>query len=351
MIRTRIRTIFYYSNFYIIITGSVLLAFLCNQGCRDDSKRKSALSTKKESLVGKPAVQTPKTKRPESNLPPPSDEVIVKLIDPGKKPLKNVRYRFRAGNSETAHVTISEEITIITNGKKNPKRVSPPVSFDMTASVDTAPKSEPSKLKVVFGHSSISNASPKAPSSLIAELLKAIDGIAGIQTVTDKGAVESTNIELPDGVNPALRNLWHGTQYISQNLVRFPEEPIGVGAQWEVTQDIDLTTSTRQTTKYELVTLNRRGGVVKAEIDQVGRPGLVREMSNKDIENYLDAFRATGKAQLQFNFGSGISVGEVTTTAAATYTAESDTADNTTEYRTVQTVETNRATSGEKTKK
>jgi hypothetical protein len=342
----RTQNIFYYSTFYLLGMSLILLALLCNQGCRESSNEQSASSAKKRALVGKPAKYKPKPVRPKSNLPPPSDEVVIKVIDPGKKPLKKVRYKFRSSSRDTAQVTISEKISVNANGRQLPERASPPVSFELTASVKSAPKSGASKLKLVFGRPSIPNASPNAPSTIVANMLSALDGVPGIQTVTNKGAVESTDIEIPDGVDPAVRKLWQGAQRIAQNLIRFPEEPIGVGARWEVTQDVELATSARQTTKYELVALGRRGGTVQAEINQVGRPGLVPEMSNKNIENYLDAFKATGKARLEFKFNSGVSIGGVTTTTDATYTSESDTEDNTTEYHTVQTVEIKTATSG-----
>ncbi len=347
----RIKNIFYYSTFYLVGIGLALLTLLCNQGCRDCSNEQSAASAKKQALVGKPAPYRPKPVRPKSDLPPPSDEVVVKVIDAGKKPQKKIRYRFRAGSRNKAQVTISEKISVNANGKQLPPRVSPPVSFELTASVDSAPKSSASKLKLVFGRPSISNVPPNGPSTIVAQMLSTLDGVPGIQTVTNVGAVESTDIVIPEGDKPGVRKLWQGTQRIAQNLIRFPEEPIGVGAQWEVIQDVELATSARQTAKYKLVTLDRRGGTVQAEVNQIGRPGLVPEMSNKNIENYLDAFKSTGVARLDFKFNSGISIGKVTTTTNATYTSESDTEDKTTEYHTVQTVEIKRAIPDKKPKK
>lgn len=351
MISTYFRKNRYYSALYAITAGSILLVLLGNQGCRTDSSKQSASSTDKKALVGRPATDKPKTVRPTSNLPPPSKKVVVRLIEPGKKPLKKARYKFEAGNRNATRVTVNEKLSVNANGKKRPKTVSPPVNFELTASVDEAPKRGVAKLKLVFGRSSISNASPKAHSKIIADMLGTLDGVPGIQSVADNGTVESTNIEFPESASSGVRKLWQGTQRIAQNLVRFPEEEIGVGAQWEVIQDVELATSTRQTTKYELVALDRRGGIVKAEISQIGRPGLVPEMSNDDIETYLDVYKATGKGRLEFKFNSGVSIGKVTTTADAMYTSESDTEDNTTEYHTIQTVEIDPITPGKKSKK
>jgi len=353
MTSMRLRNTHHYSVFYFIVASSILLVPLGNQGCRDDSNRQGASSTEKKALVGRPASVKvkPKPLRPKSNLPPPSNEVVVNLIDPGKKPLRNASYKFNAGSQDTIQVTVSEQLSVNANGKKRPKTESPPVSFELTASVDKAPKSGVAKLKLVFGRSSIANVSPKAHSKLIADMLSTLDGVPGIQTVNGKGAVESTDIEFPDYAGAGVHKLWHGTLRIAQNLIRFPEEDIGVGARWEVIQDVDLAASTRQTTKYELVALNREGGIVTAEINQVGRPGLVPEMSNDDIETYLDVYKANGKARFEFKFNSGVSVGEVTTTVDAVYTSETDLADNTTEYHTVQSVEIEPLTPRKKVKK
>ena len=177
-------------------------------------------------------------------------------------------------------------------------------------------------------------------------MFKKLDGVPGIQTVTNRGIVNATALRLLNHNKPELRNFWLGTQRAVQNLITFPEEAVGVGAKWEVIQDINLTTSTRQTVKYELVAVNRRGGTVQTEIIQEGRPSFVPGMSNNRVETYLDSLKAKGGARLDFEFDQGISFGRSTMTTVVMYTAESDTEDNITEYRTVQKVTTTQLIKG-----
>ncbi|MBN1655913.1 MAG: hypothetical protein JXA30_19255 [Deltaproteobacteria bacterium] len=341
----------YFSASSIIKATLIVFCFSGNPGCRGNEAEPVNLKADKKPLVRKPVAHLRRPTRVQSDLPPPSDDVVIKLIDPGKKPLRKLRYAFRAGIREAAKVAISETMSVKTNGKELPETVSPPVGFEIITSVESAKKDQPAKLTLIFGKTSIPNGTTNAQSTLVAEMLKSLEGVPGIQTLTDQGIVKESEIQMPNGANAAVRNLWQGTQRIAQNLIQFPVEPVGVGARWEVTQDISLITSARQITKYELLALVRGGGTVRAEIVQTGRPGLVPEMSNDDIENYLDSFKATGEAELDFKLNCGISFGKVTMTTVASYTSESDTEDNITEYHTVQSVETKRATVPNKGKK
>jgi hypothetical protein len=323
----------------------VSLALLVGTSCSKEPEKQTAIAAEKKEVAKKPATKLQRPARVESTLPPPTDQQTINLINPGKEPYKKLQYAFKAGDKETVRITATETTTN-TNSKDTPEPVATPVNYELKANVESVDKTQGvSKWRLTFNNSSKATDSTKTPGAFIGEVLKVIYDIPGIQSISDQGLIAETDIQVPNNANPSLRNVWQGTQRISQNLIPFPNEPVGVGARWEVTQDIRAVTSARQITKYELVDLNSRGGTVKAEITQIGRPGIVPELSNNDVEYYLDVWNARGEASFEFRFNSVVAAGQLTITTDATYTSESDYTDTVTKYHTVQSIESVRATS------
>jgi hypothetical protein len=324
----------------------VSFCFLAGTSCSKNPEPQTDIAAQKEQVAQKPATRPPKPARAESNLPPPTDQKTVNLIDPGTKPYKKIQYAFKAGYKETVQVTATETTSTKSGRKETPAPETAPVNYELKTNVESVDNKEGiSKWQLIFDKSSTANDPTKTTTTFIGEMLKALYGIPGIQSITDQGLIQETDIKVPEKSPRPLRNAWQRTQRISQNLIPFPNEPIGIGARWELIEDIRAVGSTRQTTKYELVALDKRGGTVKAEITQVGRPGIVPEMSNRDVEYYLDSWNAHGEARFEFRFNSIVASGQLTITTDSTYTSESDYSDSVTNFHTVQTVETVRASS------
>ncbi len=70
-------------------------------------------------------------------------------------------------------------------------------------------------------------------------MIASIEGLKGSATVTSRGFAKESDIEVPANINPQIGTM---IESMKDSMGRvsspLPEEPIGVGAKWTVTQDI-----------------------------------------------------------------------------------------------------------------
>jgi hypothetical protein len=241
--------------------------------CRDAEPRADATAS------ATPASVVPRELSP---TPPPT----IELLDPGAEPRSRLRMHPAAGTEAKLDVALSLTMTVRSGGTEAPPLAMPTVIVRGRVIVDSATDTE---LRVRHLADAIEiEESADVPAALKGELQKTVEGLAEYRAslrVDPRGFVRGGVVDVPSGASgPAAQILAQLGQAYGQALVAAPEEPVGEGARWTETRDVDQSgMKLRQTTTWELKArtpdvIEAHGDVVQtlraAELDGGPMPGV-----------------------------------------------------------------------------
>ena len=210
--------------------------------------------------------------------------VEVELVEQGAAPQEVIRFRPDKGSSGTVVMDMKIEQSMEVGGNQLPAAKLPGQRFtiaynvsDVSPSGDIEFEYEYTKVEIVDDPD---NPSPIA--AQIGQMSKPLEGAKGTAVVTSRGLTKSADLEVPPGVSPQLRALLDGMKQSMERLcLPMPEEPIGVGGKWTVSQDIAANgVSLQQTSTCELAGTDDDRYTIdiditqKANEQQINAPGL-----------------------------------------------------------------------------
>jgi hypothetical protein len=212
------------------------------------------------------------TAGPDAAGAPPS----VVLLAAGKKPRAPLRYSLPSSFRKKMGMTITIGMDMLVAGQ-NVNMHLPPMRIEMALSVigKVGPREARCKFEVTGadlrpgGDKIFDSTRPQ----LLASLKKMV-GTSGTLVMDDRGVVRDVKLSLPPDIEPQARQAMESTsQAMSQFSSPLPEEPVGVGARWQVNQSIDANgLKLKQKAVFELVSFKGKKGVVKATISQTADP-------------------------------------------------------------------------------
>lgn len=219
--------------------------------------------------VAQPTVTPPAqpTATPEQPVAAPmtGEPAAVTLVDAGAEPREPLRLKLTAGQTQTMVMTMRMAMEMQLGPSKIPRISSPPMQMTMALSVkEITPEGD---IRSDFSLDKIEVLDDKAaPPEMVTQmraLLGTMQKLSGTSTVTPRGIVKAADFTLPPDLNPMLRQSMDGMrQQVHQLSVPFPEEALGVGAKWTVTQNLEQNgMKLKQVVAWELK--ERSGTVVK----------------------------------------------------------------------------------------
>lgn len=208
----------------------------------------------------------------------------VTLIEPGAEPREPLRLKLAAGQAQTMTMTMRMGMEMSMGPNKMPKTSIPPMQMTMSLSVkEITPEGD---IKSEFSLDKIDVLPDPSAMPQVVDQLKAMLGtmqkISGSSTITPRGIVKSADFQLPADLNPQIRQTMDGMrQQVNQMSVPFPEEALGIGAKWTVTQNLEQQgMKLQQVATWELKERNgtvvklASGIVQKADPQNVNAPGM-----------------------------------------------------------------------------
>lgn len=283
-------------------------------GCDSDSSKPPAKPT--------PAVQaTPPAPAAQATPPAPAptqpaapavtmtgEGSVVALLDPGVEPRAPLRLKLAAGQQQAMVMTMRMAMAMDIAGTKAPKTTIPPM--EMTMNLRVTEITGEGDIVSTFSLDSIEVLSdPAAPAEVVNQLrsmLGTMTKMSGTSTITPRGIVKAADFNIPADVNPQLKQTMDSMrQQINQLAVPFPEEALGVGARWTVTQHLEQQgMKLQQVATWELK--GREGDVVKlastivqnAEPQAIAAPGMPPGTSVN-----LDRLSSTGSGTTELDLG------------------------------------------------
>jgi hypothetical protein len=233
------------------------------------------------------------TRAGEETPAAPKKLPVVKLLAEGKDPKFPLRYKPAKGSREEMIMTIGTKMSMSVNGVELPSQKLPGQKLVAALKVLEVTKEGDIHQQVVFDKVELTDTQdvPEPLLEMLGETLKGIAGMKGSAVVTDRGITKTAEIAAGKDASPLMLQT---IDNLSRSLESFaspvPEEAVGTGARWEVTQETELNgVRLRQKATYELVlitgTLRRLRFEVKQEADEqeIQPPGVPAKMRLKGL--------------------------------------------------------------------
>ena len=241
----------------------------------------------------------------QESLAPPADTsgVTVELIEAGAAPRAALRFRPTKGLTGTVVMEMNMEQTTAVGGNRFPAARLPGQRYtiqysitDVASSGDIQFEYEYTDIKVIDDPD---NPSPIA--AQVEQMTAPLKGATGSATVTSRGFTKSADLEVPPDVAPQMRALLEGMKQSMERLsLPMPEEEIGLGGKWKVTQDLVANgVQLQQTSTCELTGADNDQYSVNIQLlqqankQQVNAPGVP-----PGAEVMLESLKSTGKGRL-----------------------------------------------------
>lgn len=216
-------------------------------------------------LLAPPTVAAPIPTPPKQPAVFAGEGPEIQVLSTGAEPREPLRLALSAGQAQAMVMTMRMSLGMELGGKKLPKTVVPPMQMTMNLTVkDITPEGD---IRSEFVLTAIDvlpdpNALPAAAEQIKA-LLGNMRNISGTSTLTTRGIVKAADFNIPGDINPQIQQTIDSMrQQVNQLAVPFPEEALGVGARWTVTQHLDQQgMKLQQVATWEL--LERTGTAVK----------------------------------------------------------------------------------------
>ncbi|MGI9614482.1 MAG: hypothetical protein ACR2QO_16345 [Acidimicrobiales bacterium] len=191
----------------------------------------------------------------------PLDAAEVMVLDQGMEPRAELRLQIEPGQSEIMVVTQEQEISQTIGGQSGPDIGAIGMVIEQQLTSSDAGADLLTFTSLVTSATVAEDTNPL----IAAELQTALDGMVGVTTrsvVDTRGRVLKTELDGLQSIDPVIADTMEQLTTNSQFAHPLPEEPVGAGAKWQVTQVLDLNgLEVEQVTSYEILAME--GSVVE----------------------------------------------------------------------------------------
>jgi hypothetical protein len=221
---------------------------------------------------------TPSASKPKTNLEAPAAAAKggVKLLEPGAEPRNVLRYHPKVGDKQTAIMTMKIKLDMQMppakpGGAPMTMPTIPTMNMPMDMTVQSVAANGDITFESIIGEIGMAEEPGTAPEVMQAmkTQMAAMKGTTVSTVMSNRGISKKVDIKLPGNVDPQARQMMDQMKERTGNLtVPFPEEPVGVGAKWEMKKTNKVQTmSVDQTGTYELVSVEGDRVIAKLSVD------------------------------------------------------------------------------------
>jgi Family of unknown function (DUF6263) len=246
----------------------------------------------------------------------PDCEPVVKLIDAGASPKSKLRMTPTMGSKQTSIMTMKIDQAMVMGGQKLPPTPTPAMQFTMEVAVtDVATNGD---IAFEFSYPKVGLVEDENVQAAVKEamksMLKSMEGMSGSAVVSNRGFTKEADMKLPPKVNAQIKAMIDGMkESLSRVSAPLPEEPIGVGGKWSVTQLISA--NGMKLSQTSIHTLNKVDGAkydISVEMTQTAEPQDVKTPGlPAGATVTLESMESTGKGTMILDVTRVFPVSEV----------------------------------------
>jgi len=234
----------------------------------------------------------------------------VKLLNPGVEPRQVLRLHPKAGDKQTLTMTMKMGMDMqMGEGQSMPMKM-PAMKFVMDETVGAVSPGGDISYETVMTDLNVADDPDVMPQ--IAQALKTsmggMKGMAGSGIMTDHGITKDIALKLPEGADPQVRQVMDQMkETFSQASMPLPEEPVGVGAKWEVKKQVkSQNMNISQTANYELVSLEGERMTARSVITQTAANQKISSPAMPGMKFDLTKMSGNGKGEIVLDLGKVI---------------------------------------------
>lgn len=204
----------------------------------------------------------------------PGADVQLELLSAGSGAKRAIRMSAKVGDVSAFSVTQSMEMSMSMGEMAMPSQKMPSMKITTQNRVLEITPEGNYRLESVITDASLeggADANPMAAQGMRAAM-EAMKGTRTLQLMTPSGRTLESVTKAPEGAPPEMAQ---STEEASREMqsIAFPEEPIGVGAKWRVTMNMNQQgVRLKQVAEYELVDLKDDQATVRFTLKQSAEP-------------------------------------------------------------------------------
>ncbi len=161
----------------------------------------------------------------------------LRLLEAGAEPLSKAVYSTTKGDVQKLRIELSQNMSMTAQGQPGPKIISPPQALDFDVTVDDVDASSSALVSMTLRGIKLTPVTG-IDQATADELTKQLTGLTGYslkQRIDSHGAAAETEAKLPTSAPKGAEVLVASMATVLRTLIpRLPDEPIGIGAKWQV---------------------------------------------------------------------------------------------------------------------
>lgn len=189
-------------------------------------------------LLGLPEAQAQMGAGPGPKAKAGLRPLTVKLLTAGKAPLRPLRYQFKAGSSSTLVMEMTMTLSLVMGDKAIPEVKTPVLRTHMRIKNEEVTAEGNLRYSFMLERHEVVAGTGALPEPVMQKLkndLKQMEGLKGWALVSPRGLTLDGDIQVPPLAEPSIRQMMENMrEQLRQLSSPLPEEPVGIGASWQV---------------------------------------------------------------------------------------------------------------------
>jgi hypothetical protein len=203
-------------------------------------------------------------------------EPVLRLISPGRPPLKALRYRAKVGQKSKASMTMTMAMAMTMGGQALPMPPIPEMRCEFGVTVTEVTPEGDIHYDFEFGAFEVVG-QPEVPAAVLEATrssMAALRGMRGQAVVTSRGITREAQIQVPPQASAQLKQTIESLrQSLRQMSSPMPAEPVGAGARWDTMYKITQSGMTiDQTAHVELTSIEKDRAQLAIALTQTAPP-------------------------------------------------------------------------------
>ncbi|HUF25020.1 MAG TPA: hypothetical protein VMN81_12890 [Vicinamibacterales bacterium] len=235
------------------------------------------------------------------------EQPAVTVLSTGSGPKRLLRYKVPADTKDRIDMTMHISMSMDVLGMGEQRMDAPPMKLGLD--VDVTNVAENGDITYVFTFVEASMDGPGLP----ADALDLIKGLTGTATMSDRGFVRAMAFDKAKGANPMFDQFMSASG-IDRMSAPLPEEPLGVGAKWEVAQVVESGgIRLDQKATYEITAMDATSATMALTVDQrAANQTLTPPGMPPGAEATLVSMAGAGTGRMTFADGDVAPLGDLT---------------------------------------
>ncbi|HYG22171.1 MAG TPA: hypothetical protein VEH04_05250 [Verrucomicrobiae bacterium] len=230
----------------------------------------------------------------------------VKLLAPGAEPRQVLRLQPKPGDVQKVGMTMTFDISMEMGAAPAQSIKTPPMDMTVEVTVKSVAENGDIEFESVISEVSMRD-DPSVPSQVTDAMKGSVEGVRGISTsgtLSSRAISKHLEVKTSGNVNPQVQQTVDQIKEVLANLtLPLPEEPVGIGARWEVRSPLKSQGITiNQVTTQELTAMEGSRVTLSTRVSQtagrqkITNPGM--PSMQMDLEKLTGAGSGTGVMDL-----------------------------------------------------